>query len=346
MHKILIIEDDPSFSNSTAEILRLSEYEVQVAVDGRTGIKKAIDTLPDLILCDIQLPELDGFGVLKAIRNSEKLNRTLFVFMSGVNHNQDFRKGMDAGADDFLMKPFTGTELLMVVSSRLQRFQHLVVEFLPNFNNTLTLEGLSDRLTHRYPSSHFKMNAQLFHLGQSIHFLIFVVGGIVRCSRFDHSGKELTTAIYSPGQIIGLVDWLSYLPFQDDGHALTDLVTISIPVAEFKSEFNSTGALNGVLGRQLATEIKNRNELLLNLAYQDLRGKVAHAFIRLHSVMQTTSNPNPALPITRVTLATIAGIAKESAVRTVLDFIQEGLLEETEDGFRVLNRPGLAQIAQ
>jgi DNA-binding response OmpR family regulator len=346
MYKILIIEDDGLFSKSAEEILRLSDYEVLVAADGRNGVKKAIELIPDLILCDIQLPDLDGFGVLKAIRNSDRLRKTLFIFMSGIPQHQDFRRAMDSGADDFLLKPFTGTELLMSVSSRLQRLEQLSESDSPLLDDDNLPINFQDRLAVRYPLTHFKKNAQVFHSGQNIHFLIFLVEGILRCSRFDHSGKELTVAIYSPGQFVGLTEWLQGLQFQDDGHALTDLVFISVPVADFKFEILRARGVSTLLTRQLATELRNQNELLLNLAYQDLRGKVAYAFLRLHGVMQNQMDPKQSLPITRVILATIAGIAKESAVRTVLDFIEEGLLEETSEGFRILDRAGLEKISQ
>src|SRR5688500_9225400 len=116
MKKILLIEDNEDIRTNTAEILELSNYTVIVAENGKVGVMKALETQPDLIICDIMMPELDGYGVLHAIQRNESIKNTPFIFLTAKTERTDIRKGMELGADDYVTKPFDGTELLNAVS--------------------------------------------------------------------------------------------------------------------------------------------------------------------------------------------------------------------------------------
>src|SRR5678815_5073777 len=106
MKKILLIEDNDDIRNNTAEILELSNYEVLTAENGKTGLAMAIEHKPDLIICDIMMPLLDGYGVLHAVHKNESIQNTPFIFLTAKTERGDFRKGMVLGADDYIMKPF------------------------------------------------------------------------------------------------------------------------------------------------------------------------------------------------------------------------------------------------
>ena len=125
MKKILLIEDNEDIRSNTAEILELSNYEVIVAENGKIGVAKALENKPDLIICDIMMPELDGYGVLHAVQRNESIRQTPFIFLTAKTERSDYRKGMELGADDYLTKPFDGTELLNAVNSRLKKFDLL-----------------------------------------------------------------------------------------------------------------------------------------------------------------------------------------------------------------------------
>ena len=118
---ILIIEDSGEIRENTAELLELAGYDVTTAVNGKDGLEQARKIQPDLILCDIMMPELDGYGVLRALENIPELTGTPFIFFTAKSEKSDFRAGMDLGADDYLTKPFTGDDLLRVVSARLKK---------------------------------------------------------------------------------------------------------------------------------------------------------------------------------------------------------------------------------
>ena len=104
-------------------ILRLEGYEVHCAANGEEGIRSAHRVMPDLILCDIAMPRLDGYGVLSSLRNDTRTSGLPFIFLTAKGERQEVRTGMNLGADDYLTKPVTRDELVRTVTARLQR-QH------------------------------------------------------------------------------------------------------------------------------------------------------------------------------------------------------------------------------
>ena len=123
MDKILVIEDEKNIRDTLAEILVLNGYDVECAFNGRNGIIKAIEMKPDLVLCDVMMPELDGWQTVKEFRLNPELYCTPFVFMSALSTMQDFRNGMNLGADDYLAKPFDIKELLQIVAYQLNKVE-------------------------------------------------------------------------------------------------------------------------------------------------------------------------------------------------------------------------------
>jgi DNA-binding NarL/FixJ family response regulator len=124
-NSILIIEDDSQLGSNMALILRMEGFEVRVATDGFSGLTMIRKKRPDLILCDILMPGMDGYALHEAINNLPHLVRIPFLFVSALNEPAQVRKGMLAGADDYLTKPFSAEDLLAAVAARLQRFATL-----------------------------------------------------------------------------------------------------------------------------------------------------------------------------------------------------------------------------
>ncbi|HJP63293.1 MAG TPA: response regulator, partial [Mucilaginibacter sp.] len=121
MKTILIIEDNTDIRENTAEILELAGYKVLQGVNGKTGVDLAYQHKPDLILCDIMMPELDGYGVLYMLSKNADVASIPFIFLTAKAERIDFRKGMEMGADDYLTKPFDDIELLNAIESRLEK---------------------------------------------------------------------------------------------------------------------------------------------------------------------------------------------------------------------------------
>ena len=148
MKKILIIEDEPEMRRNIATLLRFHEYEPIAAGNGREGVEAARREKPDLILCDVMMPELDGYGVLQALQTDVLLARTPFIFLTAKGEKDDLRSGMNLGADDYLTKPVANADLVRAIEARLRRSQQQAKrEFKPDFSSAepLLKLGLTPR---------------------------------------------------------------------------------------------------------------------------------------------------------------------------------------------------------
>lgn len=119
--RILVIDDDTKLRHQCAELLRLEGYEVTEARNGREGVDQARRNVPDLVLCDVSMPELNGHRVLETLRAEPRTAHVPFVFLTGWGEQHDVRAGMNLGADDYLVKPVVPDELAAAVRARLRR---------------------------------------------------------------------------------------------------------------------------------------------------------------------------------------------------------------------------------
>src|SRR4051812_15163820 len=145
---ILVIEDEPEMLRNIATILEMEGFTTLQASNGRDGVALARAQKPDLVLCDVMMPELDGRGVLTAFRADESTTALPFIFLTARGEKSDVREGMNLGADDYLTKPVDADELLAAIRARLERHQEKAdaamaqVEFAPDFSSALPLETL------------------------------------------------------------------------------------------------------------------------------------------------------------------------------------------------------------
>jgi DNA-binding NarL/FixJ family response regulator len=150
MKKILVIEDEPEMRRNLTTVLRLEQFRALAAENGRIGIELAKKEKPDLILCDVMMPELDGYGVIAALRADPETAAIPFIFLTAKGEKPDIRAGMNLGADDYLTKPVAKHDLLEAIRSRLERaIQQAAPEFNPNFLSAKPLEevlGLTPRV--------------------------------------------------------------------------------------------------------------------------------------------------------------------------------------------------------
>lgn len=140
MKKILVIEDEPQIRNDLQEMLELHQFEVYTAERGALGLQLAKVKLPDLILCDIAMPEMDGYEVVTALRQDSVIGSTPVIFLTAKQDRNDIRRGMELGADDFLIKPFVMEELLRAITSRLERQQAILLQWLTAQQKTKQLK--------------------------------------------------------------------------------------------------------------------------------------------------------------------------------------------------------------
>ncbi len=239
MKKILIIEDNEDIRSNTAEILELSNYKVTVAENGKTGVSKALENLPDLVICDIMMPELDGYGVLHALQRNEATKNIPFIFLTAKAERSDMRKAMDLGADDYLTKPFDGTELLNAVGSRLKKMELLKQDIHPDLNGVhQLLEASSGKaelqiLTENRNVNRYKKKQIIFSEGNHPNRLYYILSGKVKAFKINEEGKELVTELFSPGDFVGHTALLENATYKDTAEALEDTELAVIPREDF-----------------------------------------------------------------------------------------------------------------
>jgi CRP/FNR family transcriptional regulator, cyclic AMP receptor protein len=338
MKKILLIEDNEDVRDNTAEILELSNYKVIVAENGKAGVEKAIEHLPDLIICDIMMPVLDGYGVLHAVHKNDTIKNTPFIFLTAKTERGDFRKGMELGADDYITKPFSGTELLNAVDSRLKKVELLRQELSPG------IEGLQYLMQTSIGKDHLKLLAEdrninkynkkqiIYSEGNHPNRLYYVLKGKVKTYKSNDNGKELITEIYSTGDFFGYVAMLEGIVYKDSAAALEETELAIIPREDFDKLINNNKEVAQKFIRLLAKNISEKENQLVNIAYNSLRKKVADALLMLYKKYHQTTDDTDAMIISRGSLATIAGTAKESLIRTLSDFRNEKLIDIKQDG--------------
>ncbi|GAB3857956.1 response regulator [Hymenobacter terrigena] len=346
MKTILLIEDNDVIRENTAEILQLAGYAVHTAENGKVGVEKALATPPDLVVCDIMMPVLDGYGVLHIFAQHPQLAGVPFIFLTAKTERADLRRGMELGADDYLTKPFEETELLSAISSRLNRFGKLQTDYdlrapegLDNFLDDAAGQ-LSDLTIDRRPHS-LRKKQEVYAEGDDPTRLYFVKTGRVKTVRRTPGGKELITGVYGPGEFFGYLPLLEQGPHADTALVLDDATLLYIPKADFMALLHRNAAVGQQFVRLLAGRVSEREEQLLGMAYGSIRRRVADTLLRLHE--QAGAAPEATIQLSRDDMAAVVGTAPESLIRTLSEFRQSGLIELTNQGIKLLRPEKLRQ---
>jgi len=350
MKKILLIEDNDDIRENTAEILELSNYKVIVAENGKIGVEKAIEHIPDLIICDIMMPGLDGYGVLHAVHKNEAIKNTPFIFLTAKTERSDFRKGMELGADDYITKPFEGIELLNAVESRLKKIELLKKELAPGLEGLQNLMEASignntlKNLTEDRNINIYRKKQIIYSQGNYPNRLYYVVKGKVKAFKIHDDGKELVTELYSTGDFLGYIALLEETVYKDTAEALEETELAIIPKEEFEELLNKNPEVTKKFIQLLAKNITDKEDHLLGLAYNSLRKKVAEALIMLQKKYNSDQNEVFTIDISRENLASIAGTATESVIRTLSDFRNEKLIEINSGNIKIVNYKKLENL--
>ena len=341
MPTILLIEDHDLIRENTAEILELAGYTVLTAANGKLGVEAALATRPDLVVCDIMMPVLDGYGVLHIFNQNPRLAGVPFIFLTAKTERADLRRGMELGADDYLTKPFDETELLNAISSRLARVQRLqpaydlrAPEGLSTFLDDARATGhLADLTTDRRPHV-LRRKQQIYTEGDIPTRLYFVQAGRVKTIKRTPNGKELITGVLEAGEFFGYLPLLRNIPHSDSAEVLEDATLLYIPKDDFMLLLHRHPTVGQQFVRLLAGQVSTRETQLLGMAYDSLRRRVADALLRLHE--QAGGGPEAVIQLSREDLAAIVGTASESLIRTLSEFKQSHLIELTPKTIRIL----------
>lgn len=329
---IVLIEDNLEMRENIQEILELADYTVSCAEDGKKGVELVKNLLPDLVLCDIMMPELDGYGVLHVLNKNEKTSAIPFIFLTAKSENEDFRKGMNLGADDYLTKPFDDIQLLDAVERRLKRIKQFSSDFTRDENGldqfiseASSIQNLESLKTGKRIKKYTKKQS-IFQEGDYPNFLYFINSGKIKSSKMNLDGKDFVTGLYNKGDFFGYMPLIKETSYQESATAMEDTELTLIPREEFISLLFSSKEVSGKFIKMLAGSVFEQQEELITLAYDSVRKRVADALIKLLDKYQENTSDNFSISISRDDLAAIVGTATESVIRTLSEFKADGYI--------------------
>jgi len=350
MKHLLLIEDNNEIRENTAEILELAGYHVNTAENGKKGIELALQQKPDLIICDVMMPVLDGYGVLHLVHKNEELAAIPFIFLTAKAERSDFRKGMEMGADDYITKPFSDIELLNAVESRLRKTELLKKEYESNVNGIhemLNEFGGKAPLQHLKESGNinsYKKKQLIYSEGNHPLRLFYLEKGKVKTFKTNENGKELTVGLFNEGDFFGYTALLEGSVYKENAEAIEDVEVSMISKEDFEKLMLSNTAVQKKFIQLLAKNVSEKEEQLLSIAYNSLRKRVAEALITLQKKYKKDDDTVFSMHISREDLANIAGTATESLIRTLSDFKNEKLVEIKDGNILIVNEKKLASL--
>lgn len=347
MKKILLIEDDTALRENTAEILELANYQVTTASNGKTGIAEAKNSLPDIVVCDIMMPEVDGYGVLEALSNDPKTQHIPFIFLSAKTEHKEIRKGMDLGADDYLTKPFEEEELISAIESRMAKATILQNRSSSNviLETESTLSNLDDLKNLFYEvgiESSFKKGEAIYSEWNHSTTVYLILKGVVKTHKLDECGKELITSLFKADDFLGISSFHNIAPYQETATAVENVTVAGIQKSDLKSFLEKSNIVSLELMELLTDNLKELKEQLLQMAYSSVRRKTAKTILQFASILN--NSPREGIKIARNDLASVAGIATESLIRTLSSFKKEGLIEIEGRNIRLMDKSGLELV--
>jgi DNA-binding response OmpR family regulator len=347
MKSILLIEDDTILRENTSELLELANYHVVTAPNGKIGLEVAKNTLPDIIVCDIMMPELDGYGVLEGLSGNENTKHIPFIFLSAKTERKDVRKGMDLGADDYITKPFEEEELISAIESRLAKAAILTdnrheEDSQESEEELRTLNDLKNFFDDNGETMDFANGEVIYSEGQNSNYIYLISKGLVKCHKLDEQGKHLTTALYKEDDLFGYTSFTQNTPYQETATAIQDTTLIGISKNELKEVLNSNHKVTLELIQLLTDDLSMVKDQLLQMAYSSVKKRTATTILKFAEKLNR--KPNDAIRISRNDLASVAGIALESLIRTLSSFKDMGLIEIEGRNIRILDIHKLQQI--
>lgn len=348
MTKVLLIEDDSVLRENIAELLELSDFEVLTAPNGKLGLKSININIPDIIVCDIMMPEVDGFEVLNEVCKNSKTKHIPFIFLSAKTEHKDVRKGMNLGADDYITKPFTEDELVSAIKSRLAKASILKEKEQNNVNNysekdeLINLDDLKNFFDDYGYEFTFNKGDIIYREGDHSNHIYLITRGAVKCHKLDTKGKELATSLYKEDDLFGYTSFTHNLPHKETATAIKKTKLAGFSILQLSEILKNNNKLAIALIDHLTDDLSHFKDQLLEMAYSSVNKKTANTILQFAE--KINRRPNDPIKISRNDLASVAGIATETFIRTLTNFKNQGLIKSEGRNIVVLDIEGLKQI--
>lgn len=342
--RVLLIEDDKTVRENTEEILTLSEYTVYTAKDGEEGVAKAKAELPDIIVCDVMMPKMDGYDVLTKLAQDESTLEIPFIFLSAKTDHKDIRRGMDLGADDYLTKPFEEEDLINAIESRIAKTEILKAKRASHkteIKQNLNIEHFKEQL-RTYKTKTFASGKYIYQPGDAATYVYLIKKGVVKTFQVDDSGKELTTGLHKVDSFFGNLIFKKPVVHKEYAAALEDAEVHLISKQEVQSFLEDNHQVLYDIIDLLDEHLEDTKNQLLDMAYSSVQRKTAQTILLFTERLKR--NKLSQIRISRSDLAAVAGIASESLIRTLSKFKKQGILEIEGRNIKIIDFEALENI--
>lgn len=348
MQTILIIDDNKDIRENIAEILSLAGFKTLVAENGKKGIDLALSEKPTLIICDIMMPELDGYGVLHLLQRNVETKFIPFIFLTAKTEYNDYRKGMEMGADDYITKPLDDIQLLSAIETKLKKYDILHKKYSNDIDGANKLmkdlcdSGMLDLNTVSYESEVILKKNFLYAENKHPRCLYFLKKGKVKTYKITEDGKIYINNFYTEGDFIGYQALLENKIYDDNAEVLEEAEVIMIPKSDFIAAISNDMTIASKFIKLISNKVKDQEERLMDMAYSSLRQRIAKALVSIQEKLN--KNDDQIIDIPRHDIARYVGTATASLIRTLSDFKQEKLIDIKEGKIRILNSNGLSGL--
>ncbi|RZK63991.1 MAG: cyclic nucleotide-binding domain-containing protein [Pedobacter sp.] len=339
MKTILVIESDAIVRESYAETLKSSGYNVIIAQDGDIGINMAIINVPDLVLCNTALMDVDGFCVLAVLSKNLLTSHIPFIFINTKFKLYTLRRGMDMGADDFITRPFQDNQLVRAVEFRINKLKTTIdhsenvvrmgqdkidnVKGIPNINEII-LRGTNRRL---------KKKQTLYFENDHTQGLYFLDEGCLKTFRLNSNGRELITNLYHAKSFIGLGSLLLEDTLADTAEAMQNCSVYFFPKRTVLELLIDYPDLNQYFIKILSMHLRQKEDELIDMAYESVTKRLSKVLVRLNE----STSPIDHIAVTRYDLAGLTGIATETVSRILSDFKHQNLIEKSGSHIHIIH---------
>ena len=344
-HTILVIDDMRDVRENISELLELSGYHVLQAEDGYEGIRKAKRHAPELILCDIMMPGIDGYGVAEILARQEETKHIPFIYLTAKAEPADFKKGLQKGAVDYITKPFESDELIESISLRIRQtasnkpVQASDVDW-QNWVDYLMTDAPLDRDGEPLAEVHLSAEATLFEQDDQANCLYFIKSGSVRSEYTDAAGRTLCFHLSRAGDFAGWSMGFQQGAYPHTAVAMTPCKAIRIPMSHIQTMLLEQPSMALTWGQLHQQVHSNLVDDMMGILYGNARENVARVLLRFAEWNGETWT----VIMPRETLAKSIGVAYETVIRTISQFKNEGWVSARGRRITLTNRDALLDL--
>lgn len=342
---VLLIEDDLVLAQNTRELLELSGYRTFLAHEGKSGLKKAYKELPDIIISDIMMPELDGYEVYRALQQNRNTRNIPFVFLSAKADPADVRRGMNLGADDYITKPFNEEDLILTIEKRLAKKAQMLEEdenHSPRKGPQLHLQEFKEYIRTYGEQLQAEKNEEIYMENRMASNVYLLEHGLIKTFMLDDEGKELITAIPPKGEFLGFYSFKLPSHYPESAQALERSILYRISHEEFVQLLQQNHDLTIEFAEVLSHNLDVLKSHLLEMAYGSVLKKTASTLLEFAD--KSKNDSTPLLKVSRSDMASVAGISTESFIRSLSSLKKDGLIDIIGRNIKILHLDKLKAI--